>query len=96
MVFTTSISYPHGVTVIGKSTIKQSNPNILTRNSFQLWLNKNYIADDNINLGISMLNEKKEVWEAKAKKYGITKTYEEHLDMLELFSGKTIEIIVGR
>jgi hypothetical protein len=98
MVHQILIVYPHGVIVIGKSTVKDRTDDQLragTTNAFQLWLNKNYIENDEINCGIALLNMPYDKWKAKAPRCGVYKTYEECLDSLELFKGKVIEVIVG-
>lgn len=92
------IKYPHGITVIGKITNDKRPEEALipnTRNSFQIWLDHNYSKNNLITLGMSMLSKTKEEWEKSAKTHYIKKSYEEHLDMLKTFEGRTIEVTIG-
>ena len=98
MIRTILISYPHGVTIIGKRRKNpQSNAEFKsqTANGFQIWLEKNYSENDDINLGISMLYKTKANWKKSAHTYQLRDSYEESMSRLELFSGKVIEVIVG-
>lgn len=95
MVYPVKIQYPFNIAVIGKSTVlKGDDLKYATPKAFQLWLHKNYVENDAITLGMSMLHETKQVWEELAPRHGLEKTYSEYMDMLELFAGKTIEVIV--
>lgn len=87
--------YPHNILVIGKSTIRNSKEiEKGLQNAFQCWLDKNYLENNDINLGISLLYETKKDWTKTAKRYHVSDTYKQSMDRLELFAGKIIEILL--
>jgi hypothetical protein len=98
MVYKSSIQYPHSISVVGKTTIPPQSPERFTKgtgNAFNVWLGKNYIDNESLNLGISLLHLEKDAWEEQVKTLGVEHSYEKCLNCLELFEGQTIEVIVG-
>jgi hypothetical protein len=98
MVQQVSVQYPFGITVVAKTTINAKNENDLlagTSNAFQIWLKKNYVDNPSLNCGMSLLDYDKETWEEKAPRCGVTHSYDECMNSLEIFQGKIIEVIVG-
>jgi len=100
MVTKISLQYPHNITVIGKTTMKDISDErmeALTIAAFITWLNRNYNSIESNNLGISLLCQSKEEWEKENETYHkLEMPYQEYVDMIELFAGQTIEVIVGR
>lgn len=99
MVRKNAIIYPHGIVVIGKSLDNNQSERdfrVSTANSFQGWLEENLTKNNSaIALGLSMLYKTEKEWKKSAKSSLLKRTYEEHLDMLELLAGQNIEVIVG-
>ncbi len=101
MIQKTELKYPHGITVIGRTTVKDRAALLEngTQNSFQGWLENHYIPNAAACMAMSLLYKDKQAWEETMSQYprgedGIT--YEEAMERLELFEGQTINLIVWR
>ena len=99
MVSTHSVKYPHGITVIGKTT--RENPDLQEFsfgivNGFQIWLQKNYVDNATICKAMALLAVigTKELWEANTEKFHLEHTFENIMNRIELFENKTIELII--
>lgn len=96
MVYQTTLKYPHNITVIGRTPdkfITQSGFDLYAALEFQAWLEKLGVLQPELISPISLLYLPEEEWKIFTAKQPNLKSYQEYIDIIELWAGQTIAFV---